>query len=163
MSMSQPCCSSRWSALKWAHPLLPKVLCRPSKTAPLSKLLVTADAVQPAAHSSEQTADVQQLVVARGLDHDPVLVAREVHLAFNYLSSQPGALPQQVQHPTQLVHHALQLTDLMASGSTCQTLQMLKRHPALLSLNPQQVGLNWFPIDCSRDLVCNAQSTVCVG
>lgn len=40
-----------------------------------------------------------------------------------------------------LVVHALQLSDLMATGSTFRTLQMIKRHPGLLSLTPQQVRL----------------------
>lgn len=83
---------------------------------------------------------MQQLVAARGLDLDPGLVAQEAHLAFSYLSTQPGALPQQMQDAAQLAEHALHLTDLMATGSTFMTLQMLKRHPALLQLTPYQVS-----------------------
>lgn len=36
--------------------------------------------------------------------------------------------------------NALELSDLLATGSTFRTLQMLKRHPGLLSLSPEEVG-----------------------
>jgi hypothetical protein len=36
--------------------------------------------------------------------------------------------------------HALELSDLLATGSTFRTLQMLKRHPGLLSLSPEEVS-----------------------
>ncbi|WIA35854.1 hypothetical protein OEZ86_004239 [Tetradesmus obliquus] len=36
--------------------------------------------------------------------------------------------------------HALELSDLLATGSTFRTLQMLKRHPGLLSLSPEEVA-----------------------
>jgi hypothetical protein len=84
---------------------------------------------------------VQQLVAARGLQEDPALVTQEAHLALSYLfSQQPGVVPARLQHAPQLAAHALLLTDLMATGSTFRTLQMLKRHPALLQLPPGEVG-----------------------
>lgn len=82
---------------------------------------------------------IQQLVAARGLDLDPQLVAEEALLTFTLLSSQRGALPPHMSDAGQLVAHALRLTDLMATGSTFMTLQMLKRHPGLLGLTPHQV------------------------
>lgn len=110
--------------------------------------LPAASAVAPAAATAgtaagspeESYAAVQQLVADRALDPDPALVAQEAHLTLSYLSSQPGALPQDLQHAAQLADHALRLTDLMATGSTFRTLQMLKRHPALLHLSAHEVS-----------------------
>jgi hypothetical protein len=101
----------------------------------------TSGAQDAAAAPSQSQAAVQQLVAARGLDLDPALVAQEAHLAFDYLSTQQGALPEQIQDAVQLADHALHLTDLMATGSTFMTLQMLKRHPALLQLPTHEVSL----------------------
>jgi hypothetical protein len=96
-------------------------------------------AAAAAAPDRAQEAAIQQLVSARGLDLDPQLVAQEALLTFSFLSSQPGALPHHMRDARQLAAHALRLTDLMATGSTFMTLQMLKRHPGLLSLTPHQV------------------------
>lgn len=111
---------------------------------------VAAPAGAAAASSSRGVPDsfaaVQQMIAARGLDPDPDLVSQEAHLAFTYLSSQQqqqqqGILPPRVQDAAQLADHALVLTDLMATGSTFRTLQMLKRHPGLLQLQPSEVGM----------------------
>lgn len=91
----------------------------------------------------DSVAAVRQMIAARGLDPDPDLVSQEAHLAFTYLSSpqqQQGTLPPRVQDAAQLAGLALMLTDLMATGSTYRTLQMLKRHPGLLQLQPSEVA-----------------------
>jgi hypothetical protein len=68
---------------------------------------------------------------------DAGLIAQEASLAFHYLR-QAGSLPTAWQ-PVDLVNRAFELTDLLATGSTFRTLQMLKRHPNLLLLSPCQV------------------------
>eukprot|EP00775_Hariotina_reticulata_P014591 gene14591-14722_t len=67
---------------------------------------------------------------------DAGLIAQEASLAFHYLS-QANSLPTAWQ-PVDLVNRAFELTDLLATGSTFRTLQMLKRHPNLLLLSPCQ-------------------------
>eukprot|EP00775_Hariotina_reticulata_P014596 gene14596-14727_t len=69
---------------------------------------------------------------------DAGLIAQEASLAFHYLS-QANSLPTAWQ-PVDLVNRAFELTDLLATGSTFRTLQMLKRHPNLLLLSPCQVA-----------------------
>jgi hypothetical protein len=129
-----------------------RVLCRATTAA-------TAGSAQDStAALSQSQAAVQQLVAARGLDLDPALVAQEAHLAFDYLSMQQGALPEQMQDAVQLADHALHLTDLMATGSTFMTLQMLKRHPALLQLPTYEVSLQEAVGQgvCSRPCGCSS-------
>jgi len=119
----------------------PQAPCRCRRLFPATAVAPAAATAGTAAGSPEESyAAVQQLVADRALDPDPALVAQEAHLTLSYLSSQPGALPQDLQHAAQLADHALRLTDLMATGSTFKTLQMLKRHPALLHLSAHEVS-----------------------
>lgn len=112
--------------------------CRSSSRVAAAVTAAAAPGAEAAAQQ-ESHAAVQQLVSARQLDPDPCLVAQEAHLALSYLASQPDALPAQL-NAVQLAGHALLLTDLMATGSTFRTLQMIKRHPALLRLPPEEVS-----------------------
>lgn len=118
-----------------------------SASAPLASQAATA---APPQTDPQSHAAVTQLVAARGLDADPALVSQEAHLTVSYLSSQHQQqrggdgggvlLPPQLQDARSLTEHALQLTDLLATGSTFRTLQMLKRHPALLHLSTHEVS-----------------------
>lgn len=117
----------------------------PAGAAPTAAAPAGAAAASSSRGMTDSYAAVQQMIAARGLDPDPDLVSQEAHLAFTYLSSQQqhqqGSLPPRVQDAAQLADHALVLTDLMATGSTFRTLQMLKRHPGLLQLQPSEVGM----------------------
>lgn len=108
---------------------------------------------------------VQQLIQQRGLDSDAGLVAQEAVIAFSYLN-QNALLPDYVWDPSELAVRALELSDLLATGSTFRTLQMLKRHPALLQLHPDEVShvavsnrnvsQGWFDKQYSRySLICS--------
>lgn len=123
---------------------LPYVRVAPAGAAPTVAAPAGAAAASSSRGMPDSFAAVRQMITARGLDPDPDLVSQEAHLAFTYLSSpqqQPGTLPPMVQDAAQLAGHALVLTDLMATGSTFRTLQMLKRHPSLLQLQPSEVGM----------------------
>jgi hypothetical protein len=74
------------------------------------------------------------------LDSDAGLVAQEAVTAFSYLQ-QNASLPEHVWDPSGLTVRALELSDLLATRSTFRTLQMLKRHPALLQLDSDEVAL----------------------
>jgi hypothetical protein len=97
---------------------------------------------QQAASSSHSTdvadAAISLLVQQHGLDKDSTLVAQEARLAYTYLAAS-GSLPSSCSGVGDLMLHALELSDLLATGSTFRTLQMMKRHPGLLSLSPEQV------------------------
>eukprot|EP00878_Enallax_costatus_P012585 GHUV01013143.1.p1 GENE.GHUV01013143.1~~GHUV01013143.1.p1 ORF type:complete len:226 (+),score=72.97 GHUV01013143.1:300-977(+) len=95
----------------------------------------------PNSEAAERTQQaVRQLVQQRGLDVDAGLVAQEAVSTFGYLD-QTSSLPEHVWDPSDLVARALQLSDLLATGSTFRTLQMLKRHPQLLELPSDEVAV----------------------
>jgi hypothetical protein len=96
---------------------------------------------QAASSHSTEVADaaISLLVQQRGLDKDAALVAQEARLTYTYLATS-GSLPGSCSGVGDLMLHALELSDLLATGSTFRTLQMLKRHPGLLSLSPEEVG-----------------------
>jgi hypothetical protein len=123
---------------------IPYVRVAPAGAAPAVAAPAGAAAASSSRDMPDSVAAVRQMIAARGLDPDPDLVSQEAHLAFTYLSSpqqQQGTLPPRVQDAAQLAGLALMLTDLMATGSTYRTLQMLKRHPGLLQLQPSEVGM----------------------
>lgn len=113
----------------------------------------------PNPETAERTQQaVKQLVQQRGLDLDAGLVAQEAVSSFGYLS-QNSLLPEFVWDPSDLVARALELSDLLATGSTFRTLQMLKRHPQLLQLPSKEVSTVPHP---TRSLVLQA-SMLTVG
>lgn len=105
------------------------------------KHVVAAPDSQVAARDQQA---VQQLVQQRGLDIDAGLVAQEAVSAFSYLEHN-NMLPDYVYDPSELAGRALELSDLLATGSTFRTLQMLKRHPALLDLPSDEVSSKLVP------------------
>lgn len=124
--------------------------CREVPRRPSAAAAATAPRV---GQSLDQSAfeTVTSIVQQHGLDKDASLVAQEAGLAFNYLQA-AGCLPSSLQEATQLVQHALELSDLLATGSTFRTLQMVKRHPDLLSIPPDEVG---------RCLLVNSRASLC--
>lgn len=71
---------------------------------------------------------------------DVGLVAQEAAATYEYLTSQQDGLLPHGLTAEQLAERALLLSDLLATGSTFRTLQMLKRHPALLQMPPDVVS-----------------------
>eukprot|EP00882_Tetradesmus_deserticola_P005714 GHRQ01006016.1.p1 GENE.GHRQ01006016.1~~GHRQ01006016.1.p1 ORF type:complete len:242 (+),score=108.98 GHRQ01006016.1:196-921(+) len=91
-------------------------------------------------HSTDAAdAAIVVLVQQHGLDKDAVLVAQEARLTYTFLAAS-GSLPSSCSGVGDLLLHALQLSGILATGSTFRTLQMLKRQPGLLRLSPAEAA-----------------------
>lgn len=81
---------------------------------------------------------IRHVVGPYKLDNED-LVVHEVESVHHRLTD-VGKLPQHVLREEQLASHALMLTNLMATGSVFRTLQILKRCPDLLQLDPSEMA-----------------------
>eukprot|EP00879_Flechtneria_rotunda_P006411 GHRR01006736.1.p1 GENE.GHRR01006736.1~~GHRR01006736.1.p1 ORF type:complete len:221 (+),score=62.08 GHRR01006736.1:151-813(+) len=95
---------------------------------------------QRQASSNAELQSINSLIEQHGNPSDDIdLTARETMTTFSYLQ-QSGKLLSETWQIDDLTSRALQMTDLLATGSTFRTLHILKRHPGLLKLQPQLVA-----------------------
>lgn len=108
-----------------------------------SQPLVTKQYCSAACTSSTSTDGVRQLIQSRSLiPVEEDIVVEEVGLVHQLLATSPGSRSTEWSslNVQSLAERAIQLTDIMATGSVFRTLQMIKRHPQILELPPYEVA-----------------------
>jgi hypothetical protein len=95
---------------------------------------------QPTPPDDAELAALARLVAAAGVPADePQIVATEL-AAVHALLTSLDALPVPLVERADFAAAALQFSSLIGTGSTWRTLQMVKRHPALLELGAPDVA-----------------------